>query len=147
MTACMAALLLAWQAPPAPAPATLDETVKGLYSVISGPAGQKRDWEKFKSLFTPEARLIAVVRGRRVVMTPQDYIDRAGPGLERDGFFEKEASREVKELGPVAQVFSRYESRRKAEDEKPFETGVNLIQLSKGEKGWKIEQVLWSSAP
>ncbi len=37
--------------------ATMDAIVAAVYDVISGPAG-KRDWDRFRSLFIPGARLI-----------------------------------------------------------------------------------------
>src|SRR5688572_26940736 len=36
--------------------ATMDAIVAALYDVISGPAGQKRNWDRFRSLFVPGAR-------------------------------------------------------------------------------------------
>ena len=71
-------------APQAPAAdpkdvATMDAIVAALYDVISGPAGQKRNWDRFRSLFVPGARLIPT--GRRPtgevvsrVRTPEEYI-------------------------------------------------------------------------
>jgi len=59
------------QSAPAPMPAptakpndvaTMDSTIAALYDVISGPPG-KRDWDRFRSLFIPGARLIPT--GRR----------------------------------------------------------------------------------
>src|SRR4051794_4671809 len=47
--------------PPAAKPAdveSIDAILKALYEVISGPKGQARDWDRFRSLFAPEARLI-----------------------------------------------------------------------------------------
>ena len=39
--------------------ATQDAIIEALYDVISGPAGEARDWDRFRSLFIPEgARLI-----------------------------------------------------------------------------------------
>jgi hypothetical protein len=38
--------------------ATMDAIVEALYAVISGPVGEARDWDRFRSLFIPEARLI-----------------------------------------------------------------------------------------
>ncbi len=35
-----------------------DAILAATYDVISGPAGQKRDWDRFRSLFAPGARLI-----------------------------------------------------------------------------------------
>src|SRR5437016_11399228 len=74
--------------------ATMDAIVASLYDVISGPPG-KRDWDRFQSLFYPGARLIPTGRrqtgevGSRV-LTPDDYIQRSSPLLEKDGFFERE---------------------------------------------------------
>src|SRR5271168_5124302 len=87
-------------APPAAKPAdvaTPDAVLAATYDVISGPAG-KRDWDRFRSLFVPGARLIAVQKGKdgnlgARVLTPDDYITRGGPYLEKNGFFEREASR------------------------------------------------------
>ncbi len=32
--------------------------VAGVYDVISGPAGQKRNWDRMRTLFVPDARMI-----------------------------------------------------------------------------------------
>ena len=45
--------------PPAADPAdvsSIDAIVAALYDVISGPAGEKRDWARFRSLFAPGER-------------------------------------------------------------------------------------------
>ena len=61
---------------------TIESTVAALYDVISGPAG-KRNWDRFRSLFIPGARLIPTGRrqnsevGSRV-LTVEDYVQRAG---------------------------------------------------------------------
>ena len=58
------------QADPAPPPAadpadveSVDAIVAAVYDVISGPAGQARDWDRWRSLFIPEAQIISVRRG------------------------------------------------------------------------------------
>ena len=58
-------------APPRANPAdvaSVDAIIAALYDVISGPAGQARDWTRFRSLFVPGARLIPTIhppgRGR-----------------------------------------------------------------------------------
>src|SRR5271155_4746170 len=48
-------------APPAAKPADVaspDAILAAVYEVISGPAGQLRDWDRFRSLYLPGARLI-----------------------------------------------------------------------------------------
>ena len=49
---------------PAPKPddvKSLDSILKAIYDVICGPAGD-RDWNRFRSLFVPEARLTSATR-------------------------------------------------------------------------------------
>ena len=40
--------------------AGIDAALDGVYGVISGPAGQKRDWAKMRSMFTADARLNSI---------------------------------------------------------------------------------------
>src|SRR5437660_2899387 len=127
--------------------ATMDSTIAALYDVISGPAG-KRNWDRFRSLFAPGARLIANgVRptGEIVsrVMTVEDYAQRNGPFFEKQGFFEREAARHTDAFGNIAQVFSTYESRHAKDDAKPFQRGINSIQLMNDGKRWWIVTVFW----
>src|SRR3954452_20665591 len=42
---------------------SIDAIIKAAYEVISGPAGQARDWDRERSLFWPGARLIPTSRG------------------------------------------------------------------------------------
>lgn len=128
--------------------ATMDAIVAALYDVISGPAGQKRNWDRFRSLFAPGARLIPTARrptGEVVsrVRTPEEYIQGSQTVLEQDGFFEREMSRRVEKFGNIAHIFSTYEARHKAEDEKPFMRGINSIQLMNDGKRWWIVTVFW----
>src|SRR4051812_11940456 len=37
---------------------SIDAILDAAYDVISGPAGKQRDWDRFRSLFIPEARFI-----------------------------------------------------------------------------------------
>src|SRR5687767_15873309 len=72
---------------------SVDAIIKAVYDVISGPAGQKRNWDRMRTLFVPDARMIATGKrpngefGRRS-MSVEDYINNSGPLLEKDGFFE-----------------------------------------------------------
>lgn len=138
--------------PPAADPkdvATMDSIVAALYDVISGPAGQKRNWDRFRSLFAPGARLIPTGRNPQTgevasrVRTPEEYITRSAPLLEENGFFEREISRRTEKFGNIAHLFSTYESRHKAEDEKPFARGINSIQLMNDGKRWWVVTIFW----
>ena len=138
------------QAVPAANPAdvaTMESIIAALYDVISGPPG-KRDWDRFRSLFIPGARLIPTgVRqtgevGSRV-LTPDDYIQRSAPFLEKEGFFEREVSHRVEKFANIAHIFSTYESRHGKDDAKPFMRGINSIQLMNDGKRWWIVTVFW----
>jgi hypothetical protein len=151
----LAAQLAAGAASPvAPTPtrpedtASLDAILTALYDVISGPAGQKRDWDRMRALFVPGARLIpAVYRPDTTpflrMLTVDDYITRVGPQLEAGGFFEKEIARRVERYGGVVHVFSTYESRRAAGDPQPFARGINSIQAWHDGKRWWIVTIYW----
>ena len=147
-------VLRAQATPPAPStqpPATpadvssMEAIIKALYDVISGPAGQQRNWDRMRSLFIAGARLIPAGGAAPRVLTVDDYITAAGPGLERNGFFEREVSNKVETFGHITHTFSTYESRRTAADEKPFARGINSIQLFSDGTRWWIVTVYWDS--
>jgi len=129
--------------------ASIEAIVAALYDVISGPAGKAREWDRMRSLFMPEAHLLAMVKARdgkgmrTVVLTVDDYVQRSGPMLEKNGFFEQEIARKVDRFGDLAHAFSTYESRHAATDKEPFMRGINSIQLVHQQDRWWIAQVLW----
>jgi hypothetical protein len=128
--------------------ASRDAIMAATYDVISGTAGQKRDWNRFLSLFAPGARLVAVEKnhdGQLVArsLSPDDYIRLATPFFDKDGFFERESSRTVESWANIEQIFSTYESRHAAADPKPFERGINSFQLFNDGKRWWIITIYW----
>lgn len=131
--------------------ASLDGIMKAVYDVISGDAGKPRDWDRFRSLFHKDARLIpsgknaqtGVIAAR--VMTPEDYVTRSGPVLEKDGFHERELARHVDQYGNIAQVFSTYHAFRKADDKQPFLRGINSFQLLNDGKRWWVLTIYWQA--
>lgn len=128
-----------------------DAILAALYDVISGPAGQKRDWDRFRSLMAPNARLMptrALPNGGGEVrmLSADDYVRLAGAGLERDGFFEREIHRVTESYGLVMHAFSTYESRRTADlSEAPFARGINSIQLLKDGGRWWVISIFWDA--
>ncbi|HSG34930.1 MAG TPA: hypothetical protein VLA37_10370, partial [Sphingomonadaceae bacterium] len=87
--------------------ASIDAILKAVYDSISGPAGQKRDWDRFRSLFAPGARLIPTAPtssggARARVMSAEDYIVGASKFFETSGFFESEIARQTELFGNIA---------------------------------------------
>jgi len=141
-------------APPPPPPAktedvsSIDAIMKAVYDVISGPAGQKRDWNRMRSLFLPGARLIPTGRGQdgksgARVWTLEEYISNAGPRLEESGFFERELGRVEERYGNIVHLMSAYDSKRKADDAQPFARGVNSFQLFNDGSRWWVVTIFW----
>ena len=130
--------------------ASMESILAALYDVISGPAGKKRDWNRMRSLFIPEGRLMAVGPKKEGgfgyrVMDVDGYIKANGNFLETNGFFEREVARVVERFGEIAHVFSTYEARQKADEAKPFMRGINSIQLMNDGKRWWIVSVYWEA--
>ena len=124
--------------------------VAAVYDVISGPAAQKRNWDRMRTLFVPDARMIATGKRptgeiTRRVMSVEDYITNSGPFLEKDGFFEKEIGNKTEQFGNIVHVFSTYESKRTLADEGPFMRGINSFQLWYDGKRWWVITILWQS--
>jgi hypothetical protein len=128
----------------------VDALLAALYEVISGPAGQKRDWDRMRAMFVPGARLIPTVYRPDSAPTlrmwdVEQYISTVGPRLEANGFFEREVARRSERFGGVVQAFSTYESRRTASDPKPIARGINSIQLWYDGKRWWVVTIYWES--
>lgn len=119
---------------------TLDGILRAYYEVVSGPAGQPRQWERDRSLHHPGALVTVVEAGEdgapeARVMTLSEFHERS-EGLTAGGFWEHEIHREVERHGAVAHVWSTYEWHT-AEDGPAAGRGVNSIQLfHDGERWW-----------
>lgn len=129
--------------------ASIDSIIAALYDVISGEAGQQRDWNRMRSLFHRDGRLIPSgknpntgVYGARAV-TPDEYIKRNEPFFSKEGFYERELARRTDLYGNIAHVFSTYQSFHKKDDKTPFMRGINSIQLLNDGKRWWIMSVYW----
>lgn len=129
--------------------ASMDAIMKAVYDVISGDAGQKRDWNRFRSLFYPNAQLIPTGKSRRtgktgaLAYTAEEYIQGSEPLMEKEGFFERELARQTETYGNIAQVFSTYASYHKLDDKTPFERGINSFQLFNDGKRWWVLTIMW----
>ena len=124
---------------------SIDAIIETLYEVISGPAGD-RDWDRFRSLFAPDARLIPT-RGTEGggaearVSTVEGYIQGSGRYFKENAFYESEVARTTESFGNITHAFSTYETRRPpAED---VGRGVSSIQLLKDGDRWWIVTIFW----
>jgi hypothetical protein len=138
--------------PPAAKPADVaspDAILAATYDVISGPAGQPRDWDRFRSLFVPGARLIPAVAKKTGggyetrVIAPDEYAQKADAYFQKNGFAEREIARKGERYGNIMQIFSTYESRHDAKDAQPFARGINSFQLFYDGTRWWVVTIYW----
>jgi hypothetical protein len=125
-----------------------DAILAATYDVISGPPGA-RDWNRFYSLFMPDARLIATgyskKDGKQRVqsITPEGYAKQAGDYFLKNGFFEREIGRKSERYSNIMQIFSTYESRNTKDDKDPFARGINSFQLYYDGTRWWVVTIFW----
>jgi hypothetical protein len=121
--------------------AGIDQAISAVYDVISGPPGQKRDFDRMRSLFAPNATMKAIgpkgLRGGNV----EDYISRNAEILEKEGFTERELGRRVEVWGGLATAWSAYDGR--TANGSFHERGINSFQLVKVDGKWLVASILW----
>lgn len=129
---------------------TLDGIMKAVYDVISGDAAAPRNWDRFRSLFHKDARMIPTGKNAKTgavgasVLTPEDYIKRTETFFAKEGFYETELARRVETYGHITHVFSTYASfHSKKADEKPFARGINSFQLMYDGTRWWVVTIYW----
>jgi hypothetical protein len=136
------ALLVAAAVAAAPADLSeIDRAIRGVYDVISGPPGQKRDFDRMRAMFAPGATMKAIgpngLRGGSV----EDYIGRNSAILEKEGFTERELGRRVEVWGGLATAWSAYDGR--TANGSFHERGINSFQLVKVDGKWLVASILW----
>ena len=121
--------------------AGIDSAIRGVYEVISGPPGQKRDFDRMRSMFAPGATMKAIgpkgLRGGTV----EDYISRNAEILEKEGFTERELGRRVEVWGGLATAWSAYDGQ--TANGSFHERGINSFQLVKVGGKWVVASILW----
>lgn len=141
----------ALQAQSGPAPLPNDvETIEGIvaafYDVISGPAGQPRQWGRDSTLYMPGAMFVSMDlkdgKPEAWFATPEQYRQATDKGFVKAGFFEKEIGSRVERFGNVAQVRSVYETRRSATGPL-LGRGINYITLYWDGARWWIANAVW----
>jgi hypothetical protein len=126
-----------------------DAIVGAAYDVISVAKKDSIDWDRLRSLFLPEARLIPTGRadgggaGYRA-FTVEEYVK----GIDvqewiEEGFVEREVHAETERFGDIAHVFSTYESIHTAEGPEPVDRGINSFQLWHDGDRWWIMSLMW----
>ncbi len=158
---------------------SLESLLAALYDVISGAAGVTRDWDRFRNLCLadggtrfipckppPPATAAAASSGgsattpapasanplsavKATILTAEDYIKRVTPIFATTPFWEICVANRIERFGPIAHVFSTYES-FKAPPNQPdspaaFDRGINSIQAVCDGTRWYLVTIMWTS--
>jgi len=141
--------------PAAPADAaSVDSIISGLYASVSHGPDASPDFDRLRGIFLYVGMLVPPKRAGEdfTVMDVDAFAERYQKGAAArkekgtppTGFFEREIARRTDCFGNVCQIFSTYESRHSPGD-KPFERGINSIQLLRDGSRWWIASVAWDA--
>lgn len=127
-----------WQSP--------ESIVHALYDTISGDAGAKRDWDRYRDLFLDGARMSLAMDssiGSGIMgMDSEELIAQTETVYAATGFHEIPLVTKVEQHGLLASVMSSFEIRLRASDEEPLMRGLNHFQLlNDGERWWIVSNV------
>ncbi len=128
---------------------TIQGILDAYYDVISGPIGQERDFDRMRSLFHPQARLVysywnqesdqaslMIFNGIDEFIEKLDYLDKRG-------FYEHEVSNKIESFSSVTQVFSTYKFR--TEDKFVSGQGITSYDLFFDGKRYWILSMFWAA--
>jgi hypothetical protein len=130
---------------------TVNGIIHSLYDVISGPAGQERNWNDFRNLFAENAWMYIAVPSDDSgtvlkSITPEEYAQRNQTRLSDIGFNEEELYRITNTYGAGTQIFSTYESHfTNKNGEEEITKGINNIQLYFDGERYFIVSIFWDA--
>ena len=128
--------------------ASVDSIITALYDVISGPANHPRDWDRFHALLAPNCQFIPIGQDstgapRHTAYLADGFVELTRDYFDKNSFFEIETARKTERYGNLVHAFSTYDSYHNKDDEKPFQRGINSIQLIFEHGRWWIATVAW----
>ncbi len=125
---------------------SIENLTKAYYECISGPIGQKRDFDRFRNLFHPKASFIysywseEAGKANLMMFDFDEYLEKLDY-LDKRGFYEEEISSDVKKYGTMVNVVSTYKFWM--EDKTAEGRGVtNYHYFYDGERYW-IMSMFW----
>lgn len=127
---------------------SVDAIIDAYYASLSAAPGEKRNWDRFLSLFASDSRLLVTrptaLRVELGFMDPEVFAKAQDRYLTVQGLYEKSLYRKVERFGPMAHVWSTFASRRTEQDDEPYARGMYSFQLFNDGKRWYIIGVMWT---
>ena len=133
--------------------ASPDALVRAAYETVSRAPGKPFQWDRFRSLFLPGARMIPNTEqtgGTFTTHTVESFItwiddswNRVGIGSPNDrGFAESHVAGITEQFGDIAHVLSTYEKHIWGETQVRGR-GVNSFQMVRKDGRWWITSLIW----
>lgn len=125
---------------------TPEAIVHALYDTISGDAGARRDWDRYRNLFLDGARMSVAMDsgiGSGIMgMDSEELIAQTEAAYAATGFHEIPLVTKVEQHGLLASVMSSFEIRLRITDREPLMRGLNHFQLlNDGDRWWIVSNV------
>lgn len=126
---------------------SIDGIVKEMLHIISGEEGKIRDWNAFRNLFLPHARLTILNHGDSLTLpvesiTINEFIEIMHDEYYQQGFIEHETGKVVNEFNGIANVFQSFYAKDSEGEEG---TGINSYQLVFFNERWHIVSLVWTN--
>ena len=129
---------------------SIESIIKAAYETIQRAPGEDFEWDRWRTLFIPQATLIPNAEqtgGAFVVHTVESFIalvdEHTTVGGPNDrGFAEEGVHLEVHRYGDVAQAFSTYQKHFWGDD-RILGRGINSFQLIRHGDRWWIASIAW----
>lgn len=129
---------------------TPQSIIAALSASISGEAGQPRDWNRFRSLFVPDAGRMVITRVPKdgaadvTVLSMEDYVRRSSGSATPQAFYEIPIAYDVQSFGRMTHVYESY-GLHHTRDDKPYVRGVNSFELLSDGTRFYVLQVYWDT--
>lgn len=127
---------------------SIDGMIKAYYEVVSGPAGQPRDWGRDATLYIPGIRFVMISKNKSgkttsQSMSHQEFVDGGDASMVAKGFYEHEIHRITHRAGDVAHVLSTSEHTAAPNGPSQGRSVDSLDLYWDGSRWWIASATIW----
>jgi hypothetical protein len=131
---------------------SIDGMIKAYFEVVSGPAGQPRDWGRDATLYIPGVRFVMISKGKNgkttaQSMSHQEFVDAGDASMVEKGFYEHEIHRITHRAGDVAHVISTAEQALTSNGPSQGRSIDSLDLYWDGSRWWIASATIWEVGP
>jgi len=129
----------------------IDGIVRAYYEVVSGPAGQPRQWSRDRTLYIPGVRFVDLRPDKNGnvaahSLTHQEFVDASDAALGNKAFYEHEIHRIIHRFGNIAHVLSTAEQQTSLNGPVIGHSIDSLELFYDGHRWWIAGANIWNPA-